>query len=110
VKFIIKVLKQIVGIYEDKHSTHTVIHCDIKWQENPKQTKLEKEQHRRAYNDSPGCPVRLDNRCCLGCARLRTCKYRCERMCFVWQYDAYGKVIRERDKAKKITKSDFKTN
>lgn len=107
-RFLIKILKSIVGAYEDKHCKHKIIHCDIKWQTNFKQSKADKKRLHRAYIDSPGCPIHLDNRCCMLCPRLKTCKFRCQRGCFVWEYIAYQIVINERAPIKKLNKNDFK--
>jgi hypothetical protein len=107
-RFLIQILKRVVGAYEDKYSRHKIIHCDRKWQTNYKQSKADKKIYHNAYIDSPGCPFHFDNRCCLNCPRLKTCKFVCQRGCFVWQYSAFGKVINERDSVKKLSKDDFK--
>jgi hypothetical protein len=106
-KSLIIFFRKIVNNFDDKNSQHKLIYCNSKWEINPHQTKKEKAVYAKAYLNSPGCKVHLDNRCCLCCPRVKTCKFRCQRGCYVWEHFVYGKPIKSKEKYNKLSKENF---
>ena len=106
-KSLINLFRTIVNNYDDKHSRHKLIYCNDKWENNPHRTRKEKKEYRNAYLNSPGCRVHLDNRCCLYCPRIKTCKFKCQRGCYEWKHLTYGKPIKSKYEYRKLSKENF---